>query len=95
VKAAARELTPQALATLESVMANAKAPPSSRVAAAQALLDRGWGRPGQGIEISGRLDVTAFKAGLTHLSESELIELEALLEKAGDASVVRSQSQLT
>src|SRR6516165_10137401 len=76
VKAAARELTPQALATLECVMANAKAPPAARVGAATALLGRGWGKPGQGIEISGRLDLAAFRAGLTNLSEVELAELE-------------------
>ena len=94
VKAAARELTPQALATLECVMANAKAPPAARVGAATALLDRGWGKPGQGVEISGRLDVTAFSAGLTNLSEVELAELVRLLEKADDAEIVQSQGRL-
>jgi hypothetical protein len=94
MKAAARELTPQALATLEGVMVDARAPPAARVGAATALLDRGWGKPGQGVEISGRLDVTAFSAGLTNLSEGELTELVRLLEKAGDAEVVQSQSRL-
>jgi hypothetical protein len=43
----------------------------SRVAPAPqpSLLDRGWGKPGQGLEISGRLDLTAFRAGSTNLSE--------------------------
>jgi hypothetical protein len=95
VKTAARELTPQALTTLESIMADAKAPPAARVGAATALLDRGWGKPGQGLEISGRLDLTAFRAGLTNLSEGELAELVRLLEKADDAEVVQSQNRLT
>jgi hypothetical protein len=94
VKAAARELTPQALAALEGVMVDLKAPPAARVGAATALLDRAWGKPGTGVEISGRLDVTAFSAGLTNLSEGELTELVRLLEKAGDAEVVQSQSRL-
>jgi hypothetical protein len=95
VKAAARELTPQALATLEAIMADAKAPSAARVGAATALLDRGWGKPGQGLEISGGLDLRAFTASLTNLSEGELAELERLMEKAGDAEVVQSQNRLT
>ena len=69
----------------------------SRVAPAPqpSLLDRGWGKPGQGLEISGRLDLTAFRAGLTNLSEGELAELVRLLEKADDAEVVQSQNRLT
>lgn len=50
VKAAAREMTPKALATLEQVMDDPKAPPAARVGAATAILDRGWGRPTQSIE---------------------------------------------
>jgi hypothetical protein len=50
VKAAARELTPKALATLEQVMDDPKAPPAARVGAATAVLDRAWGRPTQSIE---------------------------------------------
>ena len=42
VKAAARELTPQAL--------DKRAPPAARVTAAAAILDRGWGRAAQTIE---------------------------------------------
>jgi Family of unknown function (DUF5681) len=50
VKAAAREMTPKALATLEQVMDDPKAPPAARVGAATAILDRGWGKPKQSIE---------------------------------------------
>ena len=50
VKAAAREMTPKALATPEQVMDDPKAPPAARVGAATAVLDRGWGRPTQSIE---------------------------------------------
>ena len=95
VKAAARDSTPHALATLRSIMGSAKAPAGARVTAATALLDRGWGKPGQGIEIGGRLDVAAFSAGLTNLSEVELAELVRLLEKADDTEVVQSQNRLT
>lgn len=50
VKAAARDLTPQALGTLQTIMNDPKAPPAARVGAATAVLDRGWGRPTQSIE---------------------------------------------
>jgi hypothetical protein len=47
-KEAAKALTPKAIATLERVMDDPKAPPAARVGAAQAILDRG--RPTQSIE---------------------------------------------
>src|ERR1700676_4842408 len=50
VKVAARELTPDAIDTLEQVMKDPKAPPAARVGAATAILDRGWGKPKQAIE---------------------------------------------
>jgi predicted ATP-dependent serine protease len=50
VKAAARELTLDAMDTLKQVMKDPKAPPAARVGAATAILDRGWGRPQQQID---------------------------------------------
>lgn len=44
VKEAARALTPKCLAVLEEVMCNTEEKGSARVSAAQALLDRGWGK---------------------------------------------------
>jgi hypothetical protein len=41
----ARTHTGDAIATLVKVMKDDNAPPSARVSAAEALLDRGWGRP--------------------------------------------------
>lgn len=49
----ARAHTEEAVATLASIMADAGAPPSARVQAAQALLDRGWGRAPQSLEVTG------------------------------------------
>ena len=50
VKAAARDLTLDAMDTLKQVMKDPKAPPAARVGAATAILDRGWGKPTQPIE---------------------------------------------
>jgi hypothetical protein len=46
VRELAREHTAVAVGTLVTVMKNTKSPPAARVAAANALLDRGYGRPG-------------------------------------------------
>jgi hypothetical protein len=47
VKELAREHTAEAIQTLVSIMDNPKAAPASRVSAANALLDRGYGKPPQ------------------------------------------------
>jgi hypothetical protein len=52
VKQAAREHTEAAINTLVAVMDNEEAPAAARVAAANAILDRGWGKPGQYVETS-------------------------------------------
>ena len=53
VRELARKHTSAAVARLVSVMDSAKAPPAAQVAAASAILDRGWGRPTQMIETPG------------------------------------------
>lgn len=50
LKEAAKAHTRQALNTLVSVMNDSQAPQASRITAAVALLDRGWGKPQQNIE---------------------------------------------
>ena len=47
IRSMARTHTEKALKTLAAIMRQTKAPPAARVAAAQALLDRGWGKPTQ------------------------------------------------
>ena len=53
VKELARAHTGEAIQTLVSIMTNAKAAPAARVAAANALLDRGYGKPLQHITGEG------------------------------------------
>jgi HEAT repeat protein len=45
----ARQRSAEAIDTLTEIMHNEKAPPAARVAAAGALLDRGYGKPTQTI----------------------------------------------
>lgn len=49
VRALAQEYTAEALGTLHTIMQDDDAPASARVTAANALLDRGWGRAPQTI----------------------------------------------
>lgn len=53
VRDLARQQTADAISTLAEIMRDKKAPHSARVAAATGLLDRGWGRPAQAVEVSG------------------------------------------
>ena len=50
----AREKTEEAIETLADVMANGESD-AARVAAATALLDRGYGRPSQTLEVEGNV----------------------------------------
>lgn len=49
IRSLARAHTESALKTLAGIMNQEQAPPAARVSAAQALLDRGWGKPTQPI----------------------------------------------
>jgi len=50
VIALAREHTDLAITTLVDIAKQTKAAPAARVAAASALLDRGWGKPAQAFQ---------------------------------------------
>jgi uncharacterized protein DUF5681 len=52
VRELAKQYTEAAIDTLAKVMQDENAPHSARVAAAEALLARGWGKPQQAIEMS-------------------------------------------
>jgi hypothetical protein len=49
VQELARQQSPEAINTLVAIMQDEKAPPTARVAAANSLLDRGYGKPAQPI----------------------------------------------
>jgi hypothetical protein len=76
VKAAARELTEDAIDALATVMKDPKTPAAARISAAQALLDRGYGKPPQAIELNSEPE-------LSHLSDEDLETLERILRPPG------------
>jgi hypothetical protein len=62
----ARQYTPQAIEALQAIMNEQQAPASARVAAAEALLNRAWGRPTQmiaGDEDAGPVEMVVRWAG--------------------------------
>jgi hypothetical protein len=52
VQEAARQYTAEAMETLAIIMRDTKAPPATRVAAANSLLDRGWGRAPASLKVT-------------------------------------------
>ena len=60
IRAAAREYTGEALGALVKVLRSEDAQPSAVVAAANAILDRGFGKPSQPVEHSGEVDLRAW-----------------------------------
>jgi hypothetical protein len=55
LRVAARELTPNALRTLEAINDDETAPPAARISAAKEILDRGWGKPKESLDVSRRM----------------------------------------
>ena len=71
----AREQCPEALETLSGIMQSKKAPAAARVAAANSLLDRGYGKPLQQSEI------TTIEPGSRRPEDMTDAELVAILDK--------------
>jgi hypothetical protein len=76
VRDLARSCTEAAVRTLVEIMTNPKAPAAARVAAAVAVLDRGWGRPPQAVAVAVEADEGRGYAAM-------LMEVERL-ERAGE-----------
>lgn len=60
-----KEHSKEAVEALIEVMNSKTAPPSSRVVAANSLLDRGWGKP--------TMEITATVTSYDNMSEAELV----------------------
>lgn len=79
VRSLAKEWTIEAINTLAEVMKDKGATPAARVAAAQCLLDRGWGKSAQIVE--------ATISNYERMSDDELVRLvEATVVETGPNS---------
>lgn len=71
IRSLARAHTAKALNVLCGIMEQSEAPPAARVSAATALLDRGWGKPSQIV------DMTVRKQIAKELGDDELADIAA------------------
>src|SRR5947209_5566217 len=79
VRAAARSHTARGNPNAQT-NAIEKAPWATRVAAANAVLDRGWGKPSQAVELAGAVAMEkGTRLDISRLSDSELDALERAL----------------
>jgi hypothetical protein len=76
----ARQHTQAAMAVLREIVDDAKAPPAARATAAQALLDRGWGKAPIQIDLNVRQKFDDFlrEVGLAARAEMELIDAKVV-----------------
>lgn len=58
VKALARVHTETMLNVLKGIATNTEAPPAARVAAAVAIINRGWGQPHQSVDLTAEITTT-------------------------------------
>jgi hypothetical protein len=87
VRAIAREHTVGAIETLVKVHKNPKAPFPARVAAAEAILSRGWGRPSGDFEGGEALVIKVVKFAEQQLEDTEIKTIEHI-PNADDQSPV-------
>jgi|SRR5271165_1995094 len=76
----ARSYAPEAIETLALIMANPEAPPAARVAA-NAILDRGFGKPTQPVEAeaSGGFSLaTLVNLSIQHQAEMKAKQVDAM-----------------
>ena len=87
VKELARQHTPAAIEVLASIMHNTKASDAARVSAANALLDRGYGKPQQQIPGEGALYVARLPEPARSVEEWEQQYVKPMLEAKGIVQV--------
>lgn len=80
IRSLARSHSESAIRTLASIMSKENAPAAARVAAAQALLDRGFGKPDQ------HATVDIVKHGPTDWTRDELVAVIATAGRSGIAA---------
>lgn len=59
VRALAQEYGEEAVASLAAIMRNGELPPAARVSAAKELLDRGYGKSKESVDLSGHIAMPA------------------------------------
>ena len=71
IRSLARSHAPGAIKVLAGIMNEKKAPAAARVKAAEALIDRGFGKPKQTIEADGKLMLEHIERIVVSSSDSD------------------------
>jgi hypothetical protein len=82
IRSLARKYTHKALNTLVSIMVEPKAPAAARIMAANSLMDRGWGKAAQLVDVQGEIrQLVEVKLNVVQASHAlpnqPVLELEA------------------
>lgn len=83
-----RAKTREAIDTLLKIMKNGRAPAAARVSAACAILDRGYGKPLQSVELSG---IDGGPIETVNVTDIEAARSIAFLLEEGKQAVLRAQ----
>jgi len=94
VREAAMALTPDAIRLLGEIMNDPKAPPATRVTAADKILDRALGRPAQSVEVKGeKRDLLEYSiADLVAIAYQRGMEGGSIEGEVVDASTAETSS---
>ena len=82
LQTAARSLAPDALSVLVEIMANERHPAAARVAAANSLLDRGFGRPSTAIIVEAPKESPEEEQRRREFSKRLLTDWEDMIQHA-------------
>jgi hypothetical protein len=85
LREAAQGYSAEALETLASVMRDQASPPAAKVAAARELLDRGFGKAVQAVDVNSKVDMGATAAAV-------LMDLANRAKTAKAAELVRAEA---
>jgi hypothetical protein len=90
----ARTHTPTALATLVEIMSNTASPPNARVAAAVALLDRGYGRPSTAVFVEMTSQVSSADREALLASVAAAMDEMAATTKAAQKRAIEAEQRV-
>lgn len=83
IRLEARKYTDTAMRVLVQIAASTEAPHASRVAAATALIDRGWGKPKQEVEINQEVTISLIDS-LARIAQMEHHPMKEILGQVLD-----------
>ena len=95
IRSLARQHTALAVKTLVGIASQRTAPQSARVVAATALLDRGWGKPKQELELNQEVTISLADslARIAQLDNDNIIDITPNKPKARSLPSVGSDPQ--